>query len=300
VEYFYDGLVPGGAYDNLEPDCSTSRPVVVFSHGDMGVRWQSPFLMEHLASRGYLGLAVDHTHNTFMDYDPTRQSEILIRRPQDVVDTYEWFAAESENAESPFHGCVDRAEGFAVMGHSFGAMTSLIIGGTTIDMGAVQEVCDTGDASACALADAWFPDHPGEDIADLSDPRVTAIVPISPADGGLLTAGLPNVAVPTAIIGGTLDTYTPWETDAVPIFNNLTAVPRYLAGIEDAAHGSFLGMCDLYSAVEGCGPGFRDLDEVHTLTKHVAAALLDISRGIDEAKQYLPPDAPGFIWDSVE
>ena len=34
-----------------------------------------------------------------------------------------------------------------------------------------------------------------------------------------------------------MDTYTPWETDAVPIFNNLTAVPRYLAGIEDAVIG---------------------------------------------------------------
>lgn len=298
--HLYDGLVPGGAYDGLDPDCSRPRPVVVFSHGNMGVRWQSPFLMERLASRGYLGVACDHTFNTFMDYDPDRVPELMIRRPQDVADTYEWIRTESEDPLSPFHACVDPSAGFAVMGHSFGAFTSLVIGGATINMGAVQQACDTGDPTACDLADEWFPEHPGEDTADLSDDRVTAIVSISPFDDGLITEGLPNVVVPTAIIGGTRDTFTPWDTQAVPIFNGLTTVPRYLAGIEEAAHASFIGLCDLYSAVEGCGPGYRDIDEVHALTNHVAAALLDIGLGRDEAKDYLPPDAPGFIWQAVE
>ena len=46
----YDGLVESLAMDGVEPDCSETRPVLVFSHGNSGMRYQSIFLTEFLAS----------------------------------------------------------------------------------------------------------------------------------------------------------------------------------------------------------------------------------------------------------
>src|SRR5688500_11472989 len=37
----YDGLFAGDAYDGATPDCAAARPLVAFSHGSSGVRYQS-------------------------------------------------------------------------------------------------------------------------------------------------------------------------------------------------------------------------------------------------------------------
>ena len=55
----YDGLLEGVASEGLAPACDSPRPVMVFSHGLGGVRWQSPFFVEHLASHGFVVVAVD-------------------------------------------------------------------------------------------------------------------------------------------------------------------------------------------------------------------------------------------------
>ncbi|MBW1811763.1 MAG: hypothetical protein JRJ87_26475, partial [Deltaproteobacteria bacterium] len=39
-------------------------PLVLFSHGSYGIRWQSVFYTLHLASHGYVVVSADHTGNT--------------------------------------------------------------------------------------------------------------------------------------------------------------------------------------------------------------------------------------------
>src|SRR5262249_32625239 len=82
----YDGLLAGGAYDAVPADCEESHPMLAFSHGSGGVRYQSPYFTEFLASQGFVVVAPDHVGNTFTD-DSADYATLMTRRPQDVRDT---------------------------------------------------------------------------------------------------------------------------------------------------------------------------------------------------------------------
>jgi len=87
----YDGLWAGGAYEDATPACEEPRPVLLFSHGYGGIRWQSIEITEHLATHGYIVVAPDHTANTFTDNDDSRFLELVERRPFDIADSFDWL-----------------------------------------------------------------------------------------------------------------------------------------------------------------------------------------------------------------
>lgn len=106
-------------------------PVVLFSHGNSGLRFQSIFLTEYLASHGYVVISPDHTGNAavsitptgLMLYMPSTFSDLPVR----VADMrYLLDIAEGLNAEDPddrFTGHLDM-ENVGMTGHSFGGMTT--------------------------------------------------------------------------------------------------------------------------------------------------------------------------------
>ena len=108
------------AIDDADPDCSQIRPVVAFSHGNTGMRFQSYFFGEYLASHGYIVIAPDHVGNTIFDNDETRKPELILRRPEDISDSVDWLF-DSED----FKDCVDPDAGFAMAGHSLVATPPL-------------------------------------------------------------------------------------------------------------------------------------------------------------------------------
>src|SRR5690606_33792011 len=59
-------------------------PLVAFSHGYGGVRYQSTFLTEHLASHGFVVVAPDHPHNTLFDLDAAATAQVALARPGDI------------------------------------------------------------------------------------------------------------------------------------------------------------------------------------------------------------------------
>ena len=101
--------------DEPPPDTAHGPyPLVVFSHGNGGMRLQSLFFTEYLASHGYVVIAPDHTYNTFLDNDDDYFLEVLYRRPLDLSDSFDWLVAQSGEAGGALAGCVDGAAGFAV------------------------------------------------------------------------------------------------------------------------------------------------------------------------------------------
>jgi predicted dienelactone hydrolase len=64
-------------------------PVIVFSHGFGGVRFQSYFLTERLATHGFVVIAMDHPGNTLGDFaqlgDEQAQAQSAIDRPLDIL-----------------------------------------------------------------------------------------------------------------------------------------------------------------------------------------------------------------------
>ena len=300
--YVYDDLIPGDAWRGVDPDCSAARPVVVFSHGNSGIRYQTWSVMEFLASHGWVVIAPDHVDNTFLDFDMDLWPRIAMRRPLDVADAFDWLASASADADDDLAGCVDGEAGYAVMGHSFGGFTTYAASGARLDIDALAAACAADPVEGCDAVDAWQGANPGERFADHSDPRVWAAVPWAPAWHEFFGGTMDEIAVPTLVVGADRDSMTTWEFAVEPSYRELEVVPRYLAGLEDAGHYSFTDFCELLpgSGNNGCGEDFRPAAEVLETTRTLSLAFLLASRGQEEARAWMPPDEGMWFWEAEE
>lgn len=102
------------------------HPLIGFSHGSGGIRFQNTFQCEHLASHGYVVVAPDHQGNTFFDGSGTSE-ELSVARPLDMIYLFDAFSRFTSEPGHRFEGWVDLERGFGVTGHSFGAFTSLAV-----------------------------------------------------------------------------------------------------------------------------------------------------------------------------
>jgi predicted dienelactone hydrolase len=237
-------------------------PLVVFSHGNAGIRFQSFFLCEALASHGFVVVAPDHTGNTAIDSllgssDPPAKS--AVDRPQDVSFLITTLLQRSRDPADPFHRRIDPRR-IGVSGHSFGGFTTL------------------------AVATGFVLSPP--------DPRVRAIVPIAPASSILDDSALASIRIPTLILGGTLDETTPVDPESVRPHGLVPARPRFRVDVLDAGHGSFTEICAIVDALlgvgippevadlllgelsEACGPEQIPIGEAQRLTNLYAIAFL--------------------------
>jgi len=298
----YDDLLPGGGWDDAEPDCSSPYPVLLFSHGNSGIRYQTFSVMEFLASHGWVVVAPDHVQNTFLDFDTDLWPRIAMRRPWDIADTFDWLVAEAADADSDLYGCIDPEAGYAVMGHSFGGWTTYAVAGASLDMDTLVASCAVDPVEGCDAVDAWVADHPGESISDRSDPRAWAAVPWAPAWHEYFGGAIADIEVPTAVLGADRDTLTEWDDTVLPSYLDLTVVPRYLAGLQDAGHYSFTDFCDLLpaSSNNGCEEDFRPAAEVLDTTRTLSLAFLLSVAGVEEAAAWMPPEEGIGLWEAVE
>ena len=252
-----------------------ARSLVVFSHGSFGIRFQSFFLMEHLASHGFIVVAPDHAGNTAADLifgteDPIEQ--IVVDRPLDVQVVIDRMLERSATPGDAFDNRID-PERIGVAGHSFGGYT------------AIAQISGTS--------------------ATAPDPRVRAIMPIAPASGVLTDAELAGVGAPAFILGGTADTTTPIDPQSTRPFE-LFAGLRQRADIQQAGHQSFTNICVfsdvlldagvpttlieflLGSADEGCAPELIPIQDAQQLTNLYATAFLKrVLEGDGQYQQFL-------------
>ncbi|MBX7254766.1 MAG: dienelactone hydrolase family protein [Candidatus Hydrogenedentes bacterium] len=182
-------------------------PLIVFSHGNGGLRTQSPFLCEHLASHGYIVVAPDHTGNcaatvvgeevVIFNEDMRKQSEV--DRPKDVSFLIDTMIRFSKGGDSRFLGRID-AEHIGVTGHSFGGYTSTLV------------------------ADA--------------DPRVKAIAPITG-----VAKSRTNYNCPVLVVVATEDKTIKAEgNDRARLYYEESKGPHYLVEFKNAGHFSFTCM----------------------------------------------------------
>jgi predicted dienelactone hydrolase len=167
---------PDGAFVR-DADVAKGRfPLVVFSHGSCGIPAQSGFLMQALASRGFIVAAPPHPGNTTSVecFAGSDLQDSYANRPADVRFVADSFLAFGRDAGSRFHRHV-RPKGLGVTGHSFGGQTAIRVG---------------------AL------DH-----------RFRAVLALAPA---LVSESIPPVRAPLMVEVGTVDSLTPLESEAVP------------------------------------------------------------------------------------
>ncbi len=279
----YDGVISGRARTQGDPWCPEPLPVVVFSHGNTGIRWQSLFLTETLAAHGYLVVAPDHVNNTLYDIDDDLRPEVAVQRPQAVMDAFDALVADE-----PLGRCVDPEAGYAIIGHSFGGYTTLAIAGALIDSDGMAETCPSEGGFLCGLEELV-----GPGFADLSDARAWAAVPLTPVGAQAFgPQGLAAVEVPVVLVGAEWDELTSMEEQILPIHEGLLADD--LATFLGAGHFSFSVMCDLTSAANGCEDGFTPVEQVQSETNLVVLSFLGRERGFQVD---WPPAALEVTWD---
>jgi predicted dienelactone hydrolase len=192
-------------------DGDESFPLLVFSHGNGGVRTSFISLMEHLASWGFVVAACDHAGDSSNDPPNSNISFQLSDRPRDISlvidDVLSQFGSELRINEAQI----------GVLGHSYGGLTTLLVAA-----GLGQEV-------------------PPDD-------RVKAILPISPSVSAFLD--LSNVNRSLLVMGGDLDTVTPIDPNNDLVFRETRGVPRWRVDILGAGHNSFSDMCVFFDALE--------------------------------------------------
>jgi len=187
------------------------------------------------------------------------------------------MAASTAGAKPLAFGTLDGVR-IGVMGHSFGGFTTM------------------------AMA-SGFQDVP-------PDPRVRALVPMSPAVGSLSDEQLASIERPEIVIGGTADITVPIVPSSVRAFELPSARPRYRIDVVDAGHNSFTNICDFFevllgagvppallefllgSADEGCAPELIPIEEAHRVTSLYAVAFLKRNLALDPRYQRFL--TPGF------
>jgi len=188
------------------PPADGPFPLAIFSHGYAGHRRQSTFFTTHLASHGWVVVAIDHAGNTLVDMIARLGSSFgdagqasLEARPRDIRFVIE-AAAEGRLGAPP----VD-ATRVGMTGHSFGGWTVIRV------------------------------------VAD--EPRIAAAVALAPAAGmPLLRATLDLTwrhPTPTLVIAADRDSIVPL-TSIEALFPDLPP-PKQLVVLENTDHMHF---CD--------------------------------------------------------
>ena len=285
----YGDIVESQVQDGGTPNCSEVRSVVMFSHGNGGMRYQSFFLMEYLASHGFVVVAPDHMGNTAFDMDASR-SELTFRRPEDIMDAYD-VLLENED----FSNCIQEEQGYAMIGHSFGGYTTLALSGAVIDTEAVAELCSV-------YPDAWlcegvtrFAEENGAGIYDRTDTRIWAGVPMTPAGYEALSTTLQDITIPMLVWGGGKDELTPMEWMVTPIYEALRS-SKNMGEIPLAGHYSFTNACDILPAYPDCGEGFLPPEDVQKMVNEITTAFLFKELGYVGWEDSWPRAFEELIW----
>lgn len=246
-------------------------PLIAFSHGNAGIRYQSIFLTEALARHGFVVVAVDHPHNTLLDMDGDRMGEVALRRPGDVVASVDEVFRRSATGD-PLLGGLVQPDRYGMAGHSFGGWTTLAVAGGVPDFDALRTFCAADDAyDLCGISDQ-LPD--GATIASAPDPRAVVALPMAPAGWySFGEAGL-DPLVPTLLFGGSRDESETIEREIQPLYDRLPA-PKALGILEGAGHYAFSDICLLGDIQDECSEaegGYIELDVAHAIVNARAAA----------------------------
>ncbi|MCB9766358.1 MAG: hypothetical protein H6739_41670 [Alphaproteobacteria bacterium] len=287
--------IAAGAYRNVPPDTrGAPYPLVAFSHGNGGIRYQSVYLTEFLASHGFVTVAVDHPDNTLLDLDEDAILTVFLERPGDVIASVDEVYARATSGDELLDGLVDPEAGYAMSGHSFGAWTSLIVGGGDEDLTGIVRYCEGRGGIACRYLSRVEVDDPELEIAQ--DPRVVTTLPMSPGvwySFGDQGEGLASVTLPF-LQAGDNDDILDFVEEATPVYEAMSA-PKHMAVFADAGHYAFSDICQvagpLFDDCEGPEGGYIDIEVAHEISRAITTAWLGVTlKGDDRYAPWLEED----------
>lgn len=318
-------VVYGHALRDAVPDLSGGPyPVLVLSPG-YGTNVASyTYLVEHVASYGFVVLGTEHLEGVYLaEENPMRDIPMsTVERPRDVRRALD-FAEELTAVGGALEGLMD-LDKVAVAGHSSGGYTALAAAGGRFDISAFNARCEAARAAddpnawlcadlepneAAIAAMAGFDPMPEGLWPSLGDDRVDAIISMAGDSYLFDQAGLAEITVPVLAMGGTADTGTPFDWGVGPTFANVSSPQKVLVAFEGAEHAIFANGCEVMPWLVDidfwwmCIDSIWDRDRTNDLTNHFATAfLLATLKGDTDAAAALAPEAasfPGITYETV-
>lgn len=259
---------------------SDAFPLVLFSHGNDGIRIQSFFFAAHLASHGFIVATPDHHGNTFVD---TRLGIVdlssAINRPQDMTFLIDEFLAFNTASGHFFEGAIDPSK-IGLSGHSFGGYTTFAVAGGSFALGT------------------------------FTDTRVKAIFPQAPSAFAFSDSFFSTITIPTLIVGGSIDETTPFAPDQQRPFDNLPAGATVvgLALLVGGGHFTFSDFCEVPRDIllflggfeEACEPRHLPWRHAHDIVNFLSLNFFDGTlNGDADALARLAPENLATIEDLI-
>ncbi|MER3481641.1 MAG: hypothetical protein C4327_14550 [Meiothermus sp.] len=289
----YQGVVgsvafnlPGQARRDAAPEAG-KFPLLVYSHGQPGSRYQSAYLMEHLASRGFVVAAIDHTGSLYRDLTQSAYVTSLVDRPLDILFVLGQVPKSLPSADGDTAGLI---------GYSYGGYSVLNAAGAGIERAGLEQYCQkAGNEGPCFL----LPFLAQVARAVRPDPRVKAVFVIAPYGAPWYYGSLPGLTVPLFVAVGEEDDVATYARDGLEVYRRAGSKAKYLLTLEGARHNPFV-VCPPEARAtpedfERCWEPVWDKERLFDLARHFAAAFFARHLKADApAGQYLEPSLPGF------
>jgi predicted dienelactone hydrolase len=233
------------------PDSSGAPyPLILYSHGLGGSRWDDPNTFFHLASYGFVIASIDHT----CDSQPT----CLIDRPLDDLFVLDQLAGLQTG---PLAGLIAK-DNAGLIGASYGGYTVLATTGAQIDADGFKTWYTQrpkGDPNSIDVIDGFGHWHildqmpniaaymnkthvitEGQLWPPLNDPRIHAVLAIVPAATTLFgQRGQAAATVPTLVMAGTDDAIVSYNNEIIPLYKNFGAKDHFLLSLVGYTHSTY-------------------------------------------------------------
>ncbi|MFH1804800.1 MAG: hypothetical protein ABID63_07930 [Pseudomonadota bacterium] len=254
-------------------------PLVVFSHGSEGHRFNQFWLAEYLARRGFIVIAPQHAGDNYLDMAYARTLPLMVRRPAEISRALDVVLAQGDIGPA-----IDRDHIYA-LGHSAGGATVLELAGWQFDVSAWCDYCERHgdqdriicDAAPDADAVARYVAATGGPVIRARDERISAVVALAPALGVAATvAGFADVTVPILFVEAETDEILPDAVNAARFRHLLQGRARFVK-IKGAGHYSFLPPCTPFIAQHHghlCRDFGKDRRQIHKSVEQIVTSFL--------------------------
>lgn len=228
------------------PQTSSSRPVVVISHGLGSDRTSFAYLAEHLAARGFVVAVPEHPGSNTKQLQALlegRANEVtgsseFIDRPLDVKYLLDQLSSLSQS-DSVLKERLNLQQ-VGVVGQSFGGYTALALAGAPLNFQQLEKNCPPSpDTLNVSLLLQCLAVNLSSSKYNLAEPRVKAVIAINPVDSSVFgQASLSQIKIPVMIVASSVDTIAPALPEQIQPFTWLTTPNKFLVLINGGTHFS--------------------------------------------------------------
>jgi predicted dienelactone hydrolase len=222
---------------------TANKPVIIFSHGFGSIRTDLRYLAEHLASHGYVVVALEHPGSNEANTNLALQGKTrvvrpqeFLYRPQDISFVLDELEKLNQTANNPLQGKLATTNAM-VVGYSFGGGTALALAGAELQLEHLKQRCKK-NLTILSLAEAMqcIAQELPENTYQLRDTRIKQAIALNPTTSLIFgETGLTKVQIPTLVLAGSADKTTPALTEQIVGFDKIPS-PKWLVGIVGGTH----------------------------------------------------------------